>query len=166
MELLAPQPLASHHSTVGFDCGDTSLDHWPRQRALPNQQSGATRTSEVCDGNGTVKAYVALASGAVAVARAPGSFRRNMPDPIPVVLLARLAVCRSVQGRGIARALLADAFERVLQASERIGVRGIVVHAASADARNFYLHMGFDPSPIDPDTLLIRLSDVAATLGL
>jgi GNAT superfamily N-acetyltransferase len=166
MELLAPQPLASHHSTVGFDCGDTSLDHWLRQRALPNQQSGATRTFVVCDGDGTVKAYVALASGAVAVASAPGSFRRNMPDPIPVVLLARLAVCRSVQGRGIARALLADAFERVLQASERIGVRGIVVHAASADARNFYLHMGFDPSPIDPDTLLIRLSDVAATLGL
>lgn len=62
--------------------------------------------------------------------------------------------------------LLADAFERVLQVSERIGVRGIVVHAASADARNSYLHMGFDPSPIDPDTLLIRLSDVAATLGL
>ena len=149
-----------------FDCVDTSLDHWLRQRALPNQQSGATRTFVVCDGDGTVKAYVALASGAVAVASAPGSFRRNMPDPIPVVLLARLAVCRSGQGRGIARALLADAFERVLQASERIGVRGIVVHAASADARNFYLHMGFDPSPIYPDTLLIRLSDVAATLGL
>jgi GNAT superfamily N-acetyltransferase len=166
MELLAPQPLASHHSAAGFDCGDTSLDHWLQQRALPNQQSGGTRTFVVCDGNGTVKAYVALASGAVAVASAPGSFRRNRPDPIPVVLLARLAVCRSVQGRGIARALLADAFERVLQASERIGVRGIVVHAASADARNFYLHMGFDPSPIDPDTLLIRLSDVAATLGL
>lgn len=166
MELLAPQPLASHHSTVGFDCGDTSLDHWLQQRALPNQQSGATRTFVVCDGDGTVKAYVALASGAVAVASAPGSFRRNRPDSIPVVLLARLAVCRSVQGRGIARALLADAFERVLQASERISVRGIVVHAASADARNFYLHMGFDPSPIDPDTLLIRLSDVAATLGL
>jgi GNAT superfamily N-acetyltransferase len=165
MELLAPQPLASHHSTAGFDCGDTSLDHWLQQRALPNQRSGATRTFVVCDGDDTVKAYGALASGAVAVASAPGSFRRNRPDPIPVVLLARLAVCRSVQGRGIARALLADAFERVLQASERIGVRGIVVHAASAEARNFYLHMGFDRSPIDPDTLLIRLSDVAATLG-
>ena len=166
MELLAPQPLASHHSTAGFDCGDTSLDHWLQQRALPNQRSGATRTFVVCDGDDTVKAYVALASGAVAVASAPGSFRGNMPDPIPVVLLARLAVCRSVQGRGIARALLADAFERVMQASERIGVRGIVVHAASADARNFYRHMGFDSSPSDPDTLLIRLSDVAATLGL
>ena len=81
------------------------------------------------------------------------------------LVLARLAVCRSVQGRGIARALLADAFERVLQASTQIGVRGIVVHAASDQARSFYLHMGFDPSPIAPDTLLIRLSDVAATLS-
>ena len=164
MDLLAPQPLAQHHSTVSIDCGDSSLDHWLQQRALANQQSGATRTFVVCNGHAAVMAYVALASGAVAVASAPGRFRRNMPDPIPVVVLARLAVCRTVQGRGIARALLADAFERVLQASTQIGVRGIVVHAASAEARSFYLHMGFDPSPIDPDPLLIRLSDVAATL--
>ena len=164
MDLLAPQPLAQHHSTVSFACGDSSLDHWLQQRALANQQSGATRTFVVCNGHAAVMAYVALASGAVAVASAPGRFRRNMPDPIPVVVLARLAVCRTVQGRGIARALLADAFERVLQASTQIGVRGIVVHAASDQARSFYLHMGFDPSPIDPDTLLIRLSDVAATL--
>lgn len=164
MDLLAPQPLAQHHTTVSFDCGDSSLDHWLQQRALTNQQSGATRTFVVCHGDDVVMAYVALASGAVAVASSPGRFRRNRPDPIPVVVLARLAVCRSVQGHGIARALLADAFERVLQASTQIGVRGIVVHAAFAEARSFYLHMGFDPLPIDPDTLLIRLSDVAATL--
>ena len=165
MDLLAPQPLAPLHSTVGFGCGDSGLNHWLRQRAHANQQSGATRCFVVCNGDGIVKAYAALASGAVAVASAPGRFRRNMPEPIPVVVLARLAVCRSVQGRGIARALLADAFERVLQASTQIGVRGIVVHAASDQARSFYLHMGFDPSPIAPDTLLIRLSDVAATLS-
>jgi GNAT superfamily N-acetyltransferase len=118
----------------------------------------------VCNADSAVKAYVALASGAVAVSTSPGRFRRNMPDPIPVVVLARLAVCRSVQGRGIARALLADAFERVLMASEQIGVRGVVVHAASAAARKFYLHLGFDPSPSDPNTLLLRLVDVAAAL--
>ena len=136
----ARELLAQHHSTLGSICGDSSLDHWVQQRALSNQQSGATRSFVVCNGDGIVKAYVALASGAVAVASAPGRFRRHRPDPIPVVVLARLAVCRNVQGRGI------------------------VVHAASAEARSFYLHMGFDPSPIDPDTLLIRLSDVAATL--
>ena len=107
---------------------------------------------------------MALASGAVVVAASPGRLRRNMPHSIPVVLLARLAVCRSVQAQGLARALLADAFERVLLASEQIGVRGIVVHAASAAARDFYLHMGFDPSPRDPNTLLLRLVDVVAAL--
>ncbi|MBM5786072.1 MAG: GNAT family N-acetyltransferase, partial [Cyanobacteria bacterium K_DeepCast_35m_m1_288] len=134
------------------------------QRALANQRSGATRTFVVCDGDGAVKAYVALASGAVAVAASPGRFRRNMPDPIPVVVLARLAVCCSAQGQGLARAVLADALERILQASEQIGVRGILVHAASAAARSFYLHMGFDPSPTDPNTLLLRLVDVEAAL--
>ena len=148
----------------GFDCGDPTLNQWLQQRALANQGSGATRTVVVCDADNVVKAYIALASGAVAVAASTGSFRRNMPDPIPVVVLARLAVCRSVQGQGIARALLADAFERVLLASEQIGVRGIVVHAASVAARTFYLHMGFDPSPSDPSLLLLRLSDVAAAL--
>jgi GNAT superfamily N-acetyltransferase len=88
-----------------------------------------------------------------------------MPDPIPVVVLARLAVCSSVQGQGVARALLADALARVLQASEQIGVRGILVHAVSAQARAFYLHMGFDPSPTDPNTLMLRLADVAAALS-
>jgi GNAT superfamily N-acetyltransferase len=88
-----------------------------------------------------------------------------MPDPIPVVVLARLAVCSSVQGQGVARALLADALARVLQASEQIGVRGILVHAASAQARAFYLHLGFDPSPTDPNTLMLRLVDVAAALS-
>lgn len=164
MELQAPQPLNKHHSRTGFDCGDDMLNLWLQQRALGNQRSGATRTFVVCNADSAVKAYVALASGAVAVSTSPGRFRRNMPDPIPVVVLARLAVCRSVQGRGIARALLADAFERVLMASEQIGVRGVVVHAASAAARKFYLHLGFDPSPSDPNTLLLRLVDVAAAL--
>jgi GNAT superfamily N-acetyltransferase len=164
MRLQAPQPLGEHHSTTGFDCGDDVLNLWLEQRALGNQRSGATRTFVVCNTDGAVKAYVALASGAVAVAASPGRFRRNMPDPIPVVVLARLAVCRSIQGQGIARALLADAFERVLMASEQIGVRGLVVHAASAAAQEFDRHMGFDPSPSDPNTLLLRLVDIAAAL--
>ena len=124
MRLQAPQPLGEHHSTTGFDCGDDVLNLWLEQRALGNQRSGATRTFVVCNTDGAVKAYVALASGAVAVAASPGRFRRNMPDPIPVVVLARLAVCSSIQGQGIARALLADAFERVLRASKQIGMLG------------------------------------------
>jgi len=101
MRLQGPQPLGEHHITTGFDCGDDRLNLWLQQRALGNQRSGATRTVVVRSADGAVKAYVALASGAVAVAASPGRFRRNMPDPIPVVVLARLAVCHSVQGRGI-----------------------------------------------------------------
>jgi GNAT superfamily N-acetyltransferase len=160
MWLRPPEPLAARHRATGFDCGDAALNQWLVRRALPNQRSGATRTFVVCDDNDTIRAYVALASGAVAAAETSGRFRRNMPDPIPVVLLARLAVCRSVQGRGVARALLADAFERVLKASEHIGVRGILVHAASPAAHAFYRHLGFDPSPIDPMTLMVRLADL------
>jgi hypothetical protein len=81
----APQPLAESHSTAGFDCGDDSLHRWLQQRAPGNQRSGATRTFVVCCVDGAVKACVALASGAVAVVASPGRFRRNMPDPIPVV---------------------------------------------------------------------------------
>lgn len=164
MGLQAPQPLKAHHSHTNFDCGDPSLNTWLSRRALANQASGATRTFVVCGAHGDIRAFVALASGAVAVSASPGRFRRNMPDPIPVVVLARLAVCRSQQGKGLARALLADAFERVLQASEQIGVRGILVHASSPAARAFYLHMGFEPSPLDPFTLVVRLSDVRDTL--
>ncbi|MFZ4567059.1 MAG: GNAT family N-acetyltransferase [Prochlorococcaceae cyanobacterium] len=126
--------------------------------------SGATRTFVVCAAGDEIRAFVALASGAVAVTASPWRFRRNMPDPIPVVVLARLAVCRSQQGKGLARALLANAFERVLQASDQIGVRGILVHAASPAARAFYLPMGFESSPLDPSTLMVRLSDVRDAL--
>ena len=137
MALHAPQPLEPQHRTAAFDRGDDGLNRWLQQRALAHQGSGASRTFVVCDGACVVKAFVALASGAVAVAASPGRFRRNMPDPIPVVVLARLAVDQSVQGQGLARALLADAFERVAQASEQIGVRGILVHAASPAATAF-----------------------------
>ena len=162
--LQSPHLLANDHNTTSFDCGEASLNDWLQQRALANQHSGATRTFVVCTTERVVKAYVALASGSIVRANSPGGFRRNMPDPIPVVVLARLAVCRSVQKQGIARDLLTNAFERVLQVSEQIGVRGIIVHSTSQTAKGFYLHMGFDPSPTNPDTLLLRLSDMATAL--
>ncbi len=108
--------------------------------------------------------FVALASGGVEAQLTPGRFRRNMPDPIPVVILARLAVDRGLQGRGLARALVADVCRRVLLASEQIGVRGLLVQAASMEARNFYLHLGFDASPLDPMVLMLRLVDLKAVL--
>jgi predicted N-acetyltransferase YhbS len=126
----APEPLGDHHQTDEFGSGETSLDDWLKRRARANQASGASRTYVVCD-EGRVIAYYALASGAIAAAGTPGRFRRNMPDPIPVAILARLAVDRAFQGRGLGRALFRDAARRVTGAADAMGIRGIVVHAIS-----------------------------------
>jgi len=161
--LSAPVPLLPMHQIEGFACGIESLDMWLKRRALKNQISGASRTFVVCESS-QVLAYYALASSAVVVKATSGRFRRNMPDPIPVVVLGRLAVDRGLHGHGIGRALVRDAAMRVLQAAEIIGIRGIVVHALSDAAKAFYEHIGFDPSPLDPMTLMITLSDLEASL--
>lgn len=163
MTLSAPEPLTRHHDTTAFDSGVASLDTWLRQRALKNQGSGASRTFVICDGH-RVKAWYALASSAVTAGAAPGRFRRNMPDPIPVVVLGRLAIDGTLQGRGIGRALVQDAARRVAEAADIIGIRGLLVHALSDSARAFYEHVGFDPSPLDPMTLMITLNEIRAAL--
>lgn len=163
MTLTAPQPLADHHQLDGFQSGVQSLDDWLKRRARANQASGASRTFVVAD-EGHVVAYYALASGAVSPAAASGRFRRNMPDPIPVAVLGRLAVDHRHQGRGLGRALFRDGALRVLQAADAVGIRGILVHAISEEAKGFYLAIGFDPSPLDPMTLMVTLTDVRAGL--
>ena len=164
MEISAPEPIRTSHRIGDFTSGVVSLDEWLKRRALANQASGAARTFVVYDADKVV-GYYALASGAVAVATAPGRFRRNMPDPIPVVLLARLAVDRSYQGRSLGRALVRDAARRVVNAAEAIGIRGILVHAISDDAKAFYLALGFESSPIEPMTLMVTLTDIRKSLA-
>ena len=164
LTLSAPAPLSAHHKFDGFDSGVRSLDDWLRRRGLQNQASGATRTFATCD-DGRIVAYYALASSAVATTAAPGRFRRNMPDPIPVVVLARLAISRSHQGQGLGRALFQDAARRVIHASELIGVRGLLAHAISDDAKAFYLRLGLDQSPLDPMTLMTTVADLKAALA-
>ncbi len=159
----APELLASHHELGAFDCGVAALDAWLKRRALANQASGAWRTFVVCEGTKVI-GYYALASGAVNIAAASGRFRRNMPDPIPVALLARLAIDRARQGNGLGRALFRDAGMRVARAADVIGIRGILVHAISANARAFYLALGFEPSPVDPMMLMVTLNDLRESL--
>ena len=137
------------------------LDEWLKRRAKANQASGASRTFVACDQNNVV-AYYALASGAVAAAVSPGRVKRNMPDPIPVVVLGRLAIDTSYQGRGLGRVLFGDAARRVLHAAETIGIRAMLVHAISDDAKQFYLALGFEPSPVEPMTLMVTLADIKA----
>lgn len=163
MTLAAPEPLGPRHDVELFQSGVETLDTWLKRRAMKNQGSGASRTFVVCEGDRVV-AYYALASSAVTVDVAPGRFRRNMPDPIPVVVLGRLAVDQSRQGKGLGRALVRDAGRRVVQAADTIGVRGLLVHALSADAKAFYERLGFDPSPLDPLVLMVTLADLQAAL--
>jgi GNAT superfamily N-acetyltransferase len=162
--LQPPQPLADDHDVAAFQSGELPLDDWLKRRARGNQASGASRTFVLCQ-RVRVIAYYALASGAIAVEAAPGRFRRNMPSPIPVAVLARLAVDKEWQGRGIGRALFRDAAHRVAQAADSIGIRGIVVHAVSEQAKSFYLALGFDPSPLEPMTLMVTLADIRAILS-
>jgi GNAT superfamily N-acetyltransferase len=155
----APEPLAAHHRLGEFSSGVGALDDWLKRRALANQASGATRTFILCEADNVV-GYYAFAAGGVNVAAAPGRFRRNMPDPIPVVILARLAIDRGHHGRGLGRALFRDGARRVVQAADAIGIRGLLVRAISDEARAFYLALGFEPSPLEPMTLMVTLADL------
>ena len=162
--LRAPEALKESHDFTDFNSGETTLDDWLKRRARANQVSGASRTYVVCERE-RVAGYYALASGVITVESAPGRFRRNMPNPIPVAVLARLAVDKNWQRQGLGRLLFRDAVQRVAQAADAIGIRGIVVHAISEEARNFYLALGFDPSPREPLTLMVALADIRAALS-
>ena len=165
-EIGAPEHLTPAHDVADFDSGVPALDDWLKRRALDNEKAHASRTY-VVTASGRVVGYYALANGAVALGAAPGRVRRNMPDPIPVMVVGRLAVDRAWQGRGIAKGLLKDAMLRTIQAAEIAGIRGILVHAISEDAKNFYRRHGFVESPVAPMTLMITLSDAerAAAAG-
>ena len=160
----APEHLSPAHDLSAFDSGLPELDEWLKRRAQANEEKGASRTYVVCAG-GRVVGYYALANGGVAQAAATGRVRRNMPDPVPVMVLGRLAVDRAYQGKGIGRGLLRDAVLRTLQAAEIGGIRAILVHAISEDAKRFYESCGFVVSPIEPMTLMITVADAESALG-
>lgn len=162
-DVVPPQRLSPSHATDGFDSGSPHLDNWLQRRALRNEAEGASRTYVICQGDQIVGFY-GVAAGAVLQQSAPGRMWRNMPDPIPVMVLGRLAVDRRFQGRGLGRALLRDAVLRTLQAAEIAGIRALVVHAKDERARTFYERCGFVASPLDPLTLMLPLKDAAAAL--
>jgi GNAT superfamily N-acetyltransferase len=163
-DVSAPEKLNSSHDVSQFQCGEPELDAWLKRRAIPNEESGASRTYVVCTGR-QVMGYYALAAGAVAHTLAPGRVRRNMPNPVPVMVLGRVAVDLKCQGRGIGSALLRDAVLRTVQAAEIAGIRALLVHAISESAKRFYEKSGFIPSPVDPMTLLITIAEAAAALA-
>jgi GNAT superfamily N-acetyltransferase len=160
----APQKLSLDHDLSQFHCGEPTLDDWLKRRALQNEETGASRTYVVCAENRVV-GYYALAVGAVTHEDTPGRIRRNMPDPVPVMVLGRLAVDQTVHGQDIGRGLLRDAVLRTLQAAEIAGIRAILVHAISERAKQFYVKSGFIPSPVDPMTLMITVAEAVRSLS-
>lgn len=162
LHLRAPEPLAAAHLLIEFACGEASLDDWLKRRAWANQQNGASRTFVVADRDARVLGYYAMAAGAVSHQDATGGVRRNMPDPIPVMVLARLAVDTRAQGSKLGAALLQDAVNRAVAISRNAGVRALLVHALDDRARQFYEHYGFQESPQHPMTLMLRLNTLKA----
>jgi GNAT superfamily N-acetyltransferase len=126
------------------------------------QAGGARRTFVVTDEDDRVRGYYAMAAGAVSHQLATSGVRRNMSDPVPVMVLARLAVDRRAQGLDLGAALLQDAVNRAVAVSQNAGIRALLVHALHEKARQFYAHYGFQPSPTHPMTLMLRLSSAKA----
>ena len=152
-----PIALGPEHHVAKFDCNEPSLNEWLKSRALGNQSTGASRTFVVTDEAQVVCAYYALAAGAVDHAIAVSAFRRNMPDPVPVMVLGRLAVDCAHHGKGLGADLLQDAILRTIRLAQDVGIRALVVHALHDQARQFYLHHGFSESAIDPLVLMLRI---------
>lgn len=158
LEISAPQPLTSDHRLDKFNCGEPVLDEWLKRRAMSNQLSGASRTFVVLDQDSLVCGYYAMAAGAVAHQMATSSVRRNMPDPVPVMVLARLAVDLRAQGIKLGASLLQDAVNRAVMVAENAGVRALLVHALNDKAKEFYEHYGFQSSSLNTMTLMLRLN--------
>ncbi len=161
-----PEPLSPGDVLEGFDCGRVSLNVWLTRHARQALASGSARTYVVVDSEqGRVVAYHALTAAAIAAQDATARAIKGMPRyPVPAVLLARLAVDRSVQGRGIGTWLLRDALSRTLSAADAIGIRVLLVHALDDDARRFYLEHGFERSPTDSLQLMLLIKDIAASV--
>ena len=158
-----PRPISADDDPSFFDCNKPVLDAWLKRRAIQNEPLGASRTYVVCDA-GRIVAYYCLANGAVAHVAAPGRVRRNMPDPIPAMVIGRLAVDRRLQGQGVGRALLRDAIFRTLRAGTIAGIRAIVVHALDEHAARFYARCGFLISPVDPLILMLPMETAGKAL--
>lgn len=137
------------------------MDEYLRTRALANHAEGASRCFVTCR-NGRVVGFYALSSASVDRRSTPGRVRRNMPDPVPVILLSRLAIDHEEHGKGLGKHLLRDTIARTVQAADLIGVRAMLVHALHDEARAFYTHFGFEQSPTDPLHLLLPMKDARA----
>jgi len=163
LNLSSPTPILVDHETIDFNSGESSLDEWLKKRALKNQASGASRCFVLCN-NKKVIGYYSLSAGAISHEAAPKTMRRNMPNPLPVLLLGRLAIDNSYHNMGLGSALLRDALIRAISVANDAGIFAILVHALSEQAKRFYLSRGFVQSPLQDMTLMMTLETVHSVL--
>lgn len=164
INLSKPSPITANDILENFNSGEPSLDEWLKKRALKNQVSGASRCF-VVKSNNEVIAYYTLSAGAIGHETVPKAMKRNMPDPLPILLLGRLAVDQRYHNQGIGKALLRDAILRAVMVASDAGVVAILVHALSEQAKRFYLSQGFVVSPIQPMTLFMTLETIRLILA-
>lgn len=164
LDLKSPIPISETHSLSDFDSGEPFLDEWLKKRALKNHAVGASRCFVLCKGTRVIGFYC-LSAGAISHEASPKAMRRNMPDPLPVLLLGRLAIDKQYQNQGLGRALLRDAMQRAVNIAVDAGVFAILIHAISDQAKLFYLSRGFVQSPLDPMTLLMTIETMRAILA-
>lgn len=164
MAISPPGPLGDEHRLDDFRCSSPALTKWLVDRARKNHREGASRCFVVCDEQQHVIGYYALAAGAVSHELAPGSVKRNMPDPIPVAVLGRLAVHTDWARKGVGQGLLKDAVQRTLQTAQQMGIRVLLCHAIDEHAKAFYLRNGFIESPTDAMTVMLSLAGLQEAL--
>jgi GNAT superfamily N-acetyltransferase len=162
--LSVPSVISAKHELFGFNSGESSLDDWLKIRAIKDHASGASRCFVVCE-NEKVVGYYCLSAGAITRESVPKTMRRNMPDPLPVLVLGRLAIDKKYHNKGLGSALLKDAMIRSASVAQDTGVFAILVHALSEQAKRFYLSRGFVESPIQPMTLFMTIETIRLVLA-
>lgn len=163
--LTPPDVLSSDHSLNDFDCGDPTLNKWLKRYAMLNQQANSARTFVVCKEKSVIGFYT-LAVGSIEHEIAGERIKKGLArHPIPVMILARLAVDLNFQGQSVGSGLLKDAILRTLEAADLAGIRAIFVHAKDEKARRFYNRFDFEPSPIDPMKLMLLIKDARKTIA-
>lgn len=151
MGMKAPEPLSSGHNLADFSSSEPSLNEWLRKKALKNHNAGISRVYVICtEDSNRVMGYYCLSTGSVQRNTAPGTYRRNAPESLPVIVLGRLAIDQAYSGQGLGVALLKDAIFRTKNIAQQVGVRALIVHALNEDVQNFYIKFAFDPSPVNP----------------
>lgn len=163
-KITPPHSLNEKHDFSNFDCGDNTLNNWLIKRALKNEAAGASRTFVVTDNKNKIIGFYCLSAGAIEHEMSPSKVRRNMPDPIPVMVLGRLAVDLQYQDQSIGRGLLKDAILRTIKVSEQTGIRALLVHALSEEAKQFYIKNGFYESLTNNMTLMVTIKEVLKAL--